>query len=186
MSERESLGGAARPTLRLATAADWAAIENLAEAAFGAASERALLVALREAGALLFTVVAERSPGALIAFAAFSEAGLLRDAGPAVEAMAVAGLAVAAAERGRGLGRDVLRVGVAQCRKRGAGLVLVHTQHRVFERAGFSARAADRLETRWSAGTVMALPLSDDIGPLIGTATWPAPFHERPSFKESV
>lgn len=168
---------AARPTLAPATSEHEAAMDALALEAYGPSHEAGLLQRLRETGAAHFALVADADgPWGPVGFAAFAEARIRRAGGETLPAMAVAGLVAAPQARGRGVGLHLLRAGLAQCRHRGAAAALVHARHRVFERAGFSLYAAERLSTPWSAGDVLALALRDEAAPLIGEAEWPAAF----------
>lgn len=175
----------ARPKLRLAAPADTTAIDALAHAAYGDPREAALLARLRDAGALWFALVTETdaeaggagdASGGLTGFVAFAEAVIAPADAPAVSAAAVAGLAVARAARGRGVGLSLLRVGLQQARARGAAAALVNSDHPVFERAGFSADAAEGLDTPWAEHPVLAAALRETAADLHGAATWPEAF----------
>lgn len=149
--------------------ADRAGIRRVNELAFGRPAEADLVEALRAAGAVFASLVAEED-GAVVGHILFSPATLISHshkgqnttpiasndalnvatAGPSGEPMIIAALgpmAVLPAQQGRSIGSQLVRAGLEACRAAGYGLVIVLGHPGYYPRFGF--RPSAPLGIRW-------------------------------------
>lgn len=143
--------------------ADWAGIRRVNELAFGRPAEADLVDALRAAGAVITSLVAEED-GAVVGHILFSPATLASHshegqnttptasndapngatAGPSGEPMTIAALgpmAVLPAQQGQGIGSQLVRAGLEACRAAGYRLVIVLGHADYYPRFGFRPSA---------------------------------------------
>lgn len=126
---------------------DAAAIAAAVAAAFGQPpegrpGEADLVAALRAAGALTLSLVAEAPDGTVIGYIAFSPVTIDGAGGVAGEGLlGLAPLAVVPAWQGRGVGAALVAAGLARARDRGAGLVVVLGEPAYYRRFGFRPAA---------------------------------------------
>ena len=102
--------------------ADQAAIHALHLASFPTGAEAALVDALRAAGTLRISLVADEA-GAVLGHVAFSPVELARSAGG--KGLGLAPLAVLAEQRRQGVGEQLVRAGLDECRRLGVYWVVV-------------------------------------------------------------
>src|SRR5262245_51366019 len=110
-------------TIRAETAKDIVAIRHVLELAFGQANEARLVEALRGADALIMSLVAVEKKQ-IIGHLAFS-ALTIESQDTAMNAVALAPLAVLPAHQRRGVGSELVRLGIDHCRRAGYHAVLV-------------------------------------------------------------
>jgi putative acetyltransferase len=124
---------------------DASALRRVNERAFAQAAEADLVDALREAGALTLSLVAEVQ-GAIVGHIAFSP---VRISGPAAERAAVglAPMAVLPEHQRRGIGSRLVRAGLEALRDAGHGAVVVLGHPHYYPRFGFAP--ASRWGLRW-------------------------------------
>lgn len=123
-----------------------AAIAGLVTAAFGQPQEARLVAALREAGALSVSLVAEDG-GELVGHIALSPLSVQGAFMPGV--LALAPLAVLPGRQGQGIGRTLVEAALAAARARGAKVVLVLGDPAYYRRFGFRPAAAIGLTPPW-------------------------------------
>ena len=149
---------------------DAAAIAAVLAAAFGQPpggqpAEAELIAALRAAGALSLSLVAEASDGVPVGHVAFSPVTV--DGRGADRLLGLAPLGVLPAWQGRGVGRALVKVGLARARAAGAELVFVLGEPAYYRRFGF--RPAAERGIAWEhaapAEAFMALALGPGVAP---------------------
>lgn len=121
--------------VRPETATDIPAVRAVVAAAFGQEAEARLVDALRAAGALAVSLVAELD-GQVAGHIAFSPM-VLEGAACPFPILGLAPLAVAPGRQRRGAGSLLVRQGLAACRAAGCGLVLVLGNPDYYCRFGF-------------------------------------------------
>lgn len=126
---------------------DAAAIHALLAASFPTDAEARLVDLLRAAGHLTLSLVADED-GAVVGHVAFSPVDVERGAG----GIGLAPLAVAASHRRRGLGAELIRVGLADCRSGGYGWVVVLGDPAYYGRFGFRPAALVGLSDEFGGG----------------------------------
>jgi len=131
--------------VRNETESDYDAVRQVNEAAFGRPAEAALVDALRRAGAVICSLVAEQD-GAVAGHILFSPATLTGEKGVAGIA-ALGPMAVLPAYQGQGIGSALARAGLDICREAGYGLCIVLGHAEYYPRFGF--RPSRPLGIRW-------------------------------------
>lgn len=132
-------------TIREERAGDIEAVRAINSAAFGGDDEAHLVDALREAGALLLSLVAERD-GKVIGHIAFSAASL--DEAPEIDVVGLAPIAVLPGYQRQGVGSAMIQAGLERLRKAGYELVMVLGHPAYYPRFGFEP--ASRFGVRWT------------------------------------
>ena len=122
-------------TIRAETPKDIAAIRHVLEMAFGQTSEARLVEALRQADALIMALVAVEN-AQIVGHVAFS-ALAIESQDTAMNAVALAPLAVLPAHQRRGVGSELVRRGLDHCRRAGYRAVLVLGEPAFYQRFGF-------------------------------------------------
>ena len=122
-------------TIRAETPKDIAAIRHVLEMAFGQTGEARLVEALRQADALIMSLVAVEKKQIVghIAFSALA----IESQDTAMNAVALAPLAVLPAHQRRGVGSELVRSGIDHCRRAGYRVVLVLGEPAFYQRFGF-------------------------------------------------
>jgi putative acetyltransferase len=144
--------------------ADNAAIHTLNAACFPTDAEARLVDLLRAAGSLAVSLVAE-DDGAIVGHIAFS---------PVTTAsgeigIGLAPLAVAEAQRRRGIAAELVRAGLQVCRERGYGWAVVLGEPKYYGRFGFRAAPALGLADEYGGGDAFqVLELSPGKLPING------------------
>lgn len=119
-------------SIRKETADDIPGIRAVVEAAFGRPGEADLVDALRRAGVLTLSAIADIG-GRIIGHVAFSPV-TIEGRHPA---LALAPLAVAPDSQGQGIGSALIRWGLDECRRLGHGLIIVLGSPAYYRRFGF-------------------------------------------------
>jgi putative acetyltransferase len=134
---------------------DGAAITSLLEACFPSAAEAQLVEALRQAGHLPISLVAERD-GQLVGHLAFSpvdieraSAGIPGESGPG---LGLAPLAVPTEHRRQGIATRLVEAGLEQARRLGYRWVVVLGEPDYYGRFGFQAASAFGLRDAYGGG----------------------------------
>jgi putative acetyltransferase len=123
------------------------AIRAVHDAAFGGAAEGRLVDALREAGKLVVSLVAELD-GEVVGYIGFSP---VSSAAPP-PGFGLAPLAVRPDVQRRGIGGQLVREGLAAIARRGAGFVVVLGDPRYYARFGFGPAARRGLVDEFQGG----------------------------------
>lgn len=143
--------------IRHARAADHAAIHDVTAAAFGRPDEAELVERLREAGDVVFELVAEEA-GEIVGHILFSR--LWADRAELYAALAP--VSVRPARQRSGLGGELIRAGLATAREFGAHGVLLLGHPDYYPRFGFSAETAANVRSPYTGSPAfMALALED-------------------------
>jgi putative acetyltransferase len=141
--------------IRHARPADHPIIREINKAAFGKPDEARLVESLREAGDVLFELVAE-AEGRPAGHILFSRLWADREALIA----ALAPMAVQPQHQRRGLGGRLIETGLETCRDFGAHAVLVLGHPDYYPRFGFTAEATKRIASPYAGSPAfMALEL---------------------------
>lgn len=163
---------------RLETPRDAAAIEDVHAAAFPTDAEARLVSALREAGALTLSLLAEDTHGT-IGHIAFSPVLVQCADGGQATGVGLAPMAVRPAYQRRGVGTLLVAAGLAHLRATGWRFCVVLGHRRYYPRHGFTLAAEHGLT--WAGGTpaspffVQAL-YPDGLRGVIGVAHYHAAF----------
>jgi putative acetyltransferase len=121
--------------IRAETSRDIAAIRRVVEMAFGHKSEARLIEGLRQANALITSLVAVEE-GQIVGHIAFS-AVVIESLHATANAVALAPLAVLPTYQRRGIGSELVRRGFEQNRRVGHRAVLVLGEPAFYQRFGF-------------------------------------------------
>jgi putative acetyltransferase len=158
----------AAPILRSETPADYPAIRQVNEAAFGTSEEADLVDALRLEGVVLLSAVAEVN-GRIVGHVLFSRMSI-DAAGRVIPAVALAPMAVAPDHQRQGLGSRLIRHGLDVLRDLGERIVIVVGHPTYYPRFGFSSERARPLGNPFPPDAFMALELVP--GALDGVRGW--------------
>jgi putative acetyltransferase len=135
------------PTIRPEIPADVAAIGTIHGDAFGQPGEGKLVSALRAAGRLTISLVAEEA-GRIVGHVAFSPVTMAGQ----TAGLGLAPLAVLPQFQRQGIGAALVRAGLAACERSGAGFVVVLGKPAYYGRFGFQRAANFVLEDEYSGG----------------------------------
>jgi putative acetyltransferase len=138
--------------------ADIEAIRQVNLLAFGQLAEAALVDALRQAGDITLSLVADED-GVVIGHILFSRLRIHTDAGGVVDAVALAPMAVRPDRQRRGIGSALVAEALRECRERGERIAIVVGHTRFYPRFGFSHDAAAPLRSAFQCDAFMAVGL---------------------------
>lgn len=136
--------------IRQETASDADAIDSLHRIAFGGVAEGRLVEQLREGHWTEVALVAVRDR-AILGHVVFSRAKI-HACDRLLDVLVLAPLAVLPKEQRCGVGSRLTRAGLAACRERGIGAVLVLGHPDYYPRFGFSAELARPLHSPFGGG----------------------------------
>lgn len=161
---------------------DAAAIAAVIAAAFGEPpegqpAEVQLVAALRAAGALSLSLVAEESDVGIVGHIAFSPVTV--DGRGADRLLGLAPLAVVPARQGRGIGRSLVEAGLARARLAGAALAFVLGEPAYYRRFGF--RPAANWDIAWQHAAPAEAFMAVELRPGAGVA-WQGILRYHPAF----
>ncbi len=147
------------PEIRTETPGDIHAVHELNRLAFGQNDEAALVEALRAGGYGVASLVAEHG-GSIVGHILFSHLAIELD-GKAIEAAALAPMAVLPDRQRAGIGSALVRAGLEACRAGGIAAVVVLGHPDYYPRFGFSTHATRGLRSPFpgAGDTFMALEL---------------------------
>lgn len=156
-----------RTLVRPEQSGDLDAIRRVHRAAFPTAAEARLVDALRAAGRLVVSLLAELD-GEIAGHVAFSPVRI--DAQQSARpALGLAPLAVRPAHQRRGIGSRLVREGIVACATRGVGFVVVLGQPAFYGRFGFFPASRRGLQNEYGANDAfMVLELHPDAIPVGG------------------
>ncbi len=150
---RPQVAGFAR--VRPERPSDVRAIHSVVSEAFGGAPEARVVAAMREAGGLALSLVAEHDglsgDGAILGHVSFSPLTIGGE-GLSPPALGLAPLSVRPAWQRQGIGAALVRAGLYVCRRRGIGLVFLLGDPGYYRRFGFEA--ASRYGFTWNKANV--------------------------------
>ena len=155
-SESENVRGQ-NITIRPETSADHESIGQVNQEAFGQDGEAQLVDALRNGGFVRLSFVAELD-GQVVGHILFSDIHIVSD-GDSVDALALAPMAVVSEHQRKGIGSDLVRTGLEQCRQDGHRIVIVLGHPNYYPRFGFSPELAAPLQSQYAGEAFMALEL---------------------------
>lgn len=156
--------------------ADHDSIRLVNQKAFGEDDEADLVDGLREQGLARLSLVAELE-GRIVGHILFSEIQIVGD-NDAVEALALAPMAVVPEHQRKGIGSELIRSGLDQCRQAGHRIVIVVGHPNYYPRFGFSPKLAAPLQSEYASEAFMALELVPGaLEGVTGEVKYPAPFH---------
>ncbi|MGH9410862.1 MAG: GNAT family N-acetyltransferase, partial [Vicinamibacterales bacterium] len=159
--------------VRRESADDLGAVRAVNEAAFGRPDEANLVDELRHEGAVLGSFVAEENSH-VVGHILFSRI-LIETGDESVLSVALAPMAVSPSQQRRGIGSQLVRVGVEWLRTRGERSVLVLGHPRFYQQFGFSTDRARTLATPFPPSAFMALELvADALDGIRGTVRYPS------------
>ncbi len=156
------------------TQAHRARVRKLLEAAFGRSDEAELVDALDDGGYVLCSLVA-CDEGRVIGHVAFSTL-IVEQAEGVVRAAALAPLAVAEDQRGKGIGSELVRRGLVGSGRLGCDAVIVLGDPAFYGRFGFSSELGARLSCPFGGPCFMALELLPASLSRGGRVIYPPPF----------
>lgn len=119
---------------------DQTAISEINELAFGRPNEAQLVEALRATAAFTLSLVAEQD-NQLVGHILFTPLTIVDEAGAIHTALGLGPLAVLPVYQNQGIGGQLVRQGLAECRQAGHGLVIVLGHRTYYPRFGFVAAA---------------------------------------------
>jgi putative acetyltransferase len=164
-------------SIRAETPEDRLAVAHVHRLAFGRDDEARLVDQLRDGGWARVSLVAEFD-GRVVGHVLFSELAIVGDA-RRVAGLALAPLAVLPEVQSRGVGSELVRRGLEECRRAGHAIVLVVGHPSYYPRFGFSAELARPLETPYAGDSFMALELVPGaLRAVRGHVEYPPPFGE--------
>ena len=163
------------PVIRAEVPTDYDAIREVNRPAFGGEDEARLVAALRDAGYVKMSQVAEVG-GQVVGHILFSVLPIVRADGT-VEALALSPLAVLPSHQRRGIGSSLVREGLTACTEVGHRIVVVLGHPEFYPRFGFSAELAGRLKSPFSGPSFMAAELVPGaLEGVKGEVRYPPPF----------
>ena len=127
--------------LRKESVDEIAAIRSVVEQAFGRQGEADLVDALRGSSALTVSLVAVEDEK-VVGYVAFSPV-TIESPGSTCEALGLGPLAVLPARQRRGIGSQLVRRGLDECRRAGHGVVVVLGSAQFYRRFGFATGQAN-------------------------------------------
>jgi putative acetyltransferase len=161
-----------RPEVR----ADYPAIRQVNEAAFGTSEEATLVDQLREDGMTLLSLVATLNDQ-IVGHILFSRMSIDSPQGDLIPAVALAPMAVLPEFQRQGIGGQLIRQGLDGLRDLGERIVIVVGHPTYYPRFGFSAVQAQALEHPFPAEAFMALGLVPGaLNGVRGRVRYPAAF----------
>jgi putative acetyltransferase len=130
--------------IRAETAADRESVRGVNESAFGRPEEADLVDALRESAKPRISLVAEEG-GRVVGHIFFSPVAVESGEG-AWAALGLGPMAVLPEHQGRGVGSELVREGLSECRRPGHEVVFVLGHARYYPRFGFTPARAKGIE----------------------------------------
>ncbi len=171
-------------SLRPEQPGDEAGIEAVLQRAFGGANAANLVRILRTQGgydpALSFVAIEEAPAPRIIGHVLFSPIAIVHGDAPS-PAMALGPLGVMPDRQRTGVGTALVEHGLACCRERGLGIVLVLGDPGYYSRFGFGPAAEARIEAPhpgWAESYQVLELLAGSLKETRGIARYPAPWDD--------
>jgi len=162
-------------TIREEIPGDYDPVEQVHRGAFRGELEAKLVKRLRRDGLVTVSLIATRAD-AIVGHILFSEL-VIETGANEVKAVSLAPLAVIPEFQRQGIGSELVRKGLALCRERGCGIVLVLGEPEFYTRFGFSPDLVKRLQSPYSGDYWMALELVPGaLDGVSGTVRYPEAF----------
>lgn len=138
-------------------------IRQVLDAAFGGTDESQLVDQLRTDGDLLLSLVADED-GEIVGYIAFSRLQITDLSGEnPLQAAALAPVAVAPTHQRLGIGSELIRQGIENCKELDLDAIVVLGHSRYYPRFGFSAEIAECIKSPFSGPNFMVLPLISGV-----------------------
>ncbi len=131
--------------------------------AFGQPDEANLVDQLRDDGDVIASLVAVGDGNEIDGHILFSGLDLLFDDGRAACVAALAPVAVRPDRQRQGIGKALVRAGIAACKAQGLGAIIVLGHPAYYPQFGFSAALAQNLRSPFPGDAFMALELIPDM-----------------------
>ena len=144
-------------TIRDQAAGDALLLRAVHSAAFARGEEADLVEALHREGVVLLSLVA-RSNTEVVGHVLFTRIWI-DSTGRSLAAVALAPVAVLPTHQRRGIGSELIRLGLSRLRERGEHIAVVLGDPKYYSRFGFSAGKASALKNSFPADYFMALEL---------------------------
>lgn len=162
--------------IRREIASDVAQIHDVNERAFESAGEADLVDALREQAAPFLSIVAE-DDGAIVGHIAFSPVTIEHADGSTIAIIGLAPMSVAPERQNEGIGSQLVRFGLDECRRAGFAAVVVLGHPEYYPRFGFRPASTAGLRSEYDVPdpVFMVLALSPGVD-LSGIARYHAAF----------
>ena len=135
---------------------DYDQVRQVNRRAFGGDLEATLVNRLRNDELVIASLVAVQD-SEIVVHILFSD--LIETECGIVNAVSLAPMAVSPKFQRRGIGSELVRRGLEQCRERGKSIVVVVGHPEYYPRFGFSSESAKRLQSPYSGAAWMALEL---------------------------
>jgi putative acetyltransferase len=150
-------------SVRLETPDDWPGVREVNERAFGQSSEADLVDALRQVARPFISLVATEN-NTVVGHISFSPITIGADPTPA--GMGLAPMAVVPERQNCGIGSQLVRAGLEECRRQGFDLIVVVGHPTFYPRFGFEpgSRRALTCEYPVPDEVFMVLELTPDAG----------------------
>ena len=168
-------------TIRPETPGDVDAIRDVNEQAFGRENESRLVAKLRERGVLTISLVAARD-GEIVGHIAFSPV-VIESEGSSFEAISLAAMAVLPIYQRKGIGSQMVRAGLEECRRLGHEVVVVLGHPAYYPRFGFVVAGPKGIDCEFEAPEEAWMVLELREGALAGRR---GVVRFQPEFKEAV
>jgi putative acetyltransferase len=152
-----------RIDIRTEREGDAAQIRAVNLLAFGQEEEADLVDQLRADGDVLASLVATGAGETIDGHILFSRLELLFDDGTKADAAALAPVAVRPDRQRQGIGKALVRAGIAACREQALGAIVVLGHPNYYPKFGFFAELARGLRAPFSGDAFMALELVPGI-----------------------
>jgi putative acetyltransferase len=162
--------------IRPETDQDRQAIWNVNQVAFGSNAEANLVDALRDGGFVEVSLVAEVDKE-IVGHILLSRVTIVATVGT-LGALSLAPMAVLPSHQRTGIGTKLVAAGLEICRERGLEIVVVLGHPEFYQRFGFSAELARRLESPFGGGEVwMTVELVQGaLNGVVGRVEYSRPF----------
>jgi putative acetyltransferase len=164
--------------VRAERSGDETAVRAVNEAAFGRSDEGALVDALRAAGQVTLSLVAEAA-GDVAGHILLTPVEVAGGGKPGWRAVALGPMAVRPEFQNRGIGSKLVRAGLDGCRELGEQVVFVLGHPAFYRRFGFTPAAAHGIESEYAAGDAFMLVELETgaLGGRQGTVIYDAAFN---------
>lgn len=163
------------PIIRQETDGDRKSVFEVNVRAFPTPAEANLVDVLRDGGFVRVSLVAEIN-GQIVGHILFSDLPIITPAGT-VSALSLAPMAVVPEHQRQGIGSELVRRGLEECRAQGHRIVIVLGEPHFYRRFGFTSELARPLESPFCGEEFMAIELvPGSLTGISGRVDYPPPF----------